>query len=36
LPAFLSANVVKVLVDKFQIAGITDVESDLELLLEKA
>lgn len=29
LPAFLSPNVIKVLVDKFNIGGITDVESDL-------
>ncbi len=31
LPAFLSPNVVKVLVEKFGIAGITDVENDLRL-----
>ena len=30
LPAFLSPNVAKVLVDNFGIGGITDVESDLE------
>jgi len=36
LPAFLSPNVVKVLVEKFQIAGITDVENDLELLFQTA
>jgi len=29
LPAFLSPNVVKVLVEKFYITGITDVENDL-------
>ncbi|MDD3840281.1 MAG: hydroxylamine reductase [Clostridia bacterium] len=30
LPAFLSSNVVNVLVEKFGIAGITDVDSDIE------
>lgn len=34
LPAFLSPNVLKVLVDNFKIAGITDVENDLEILLK--
>ena len=33
LPAFLSPNVAKVLVDNFDIAGITDVDSDLKILL---
>jgi hydroxylamine reductase len=33
LPAFLSPNVVKVLVEKFSIAGITDVENDLKIFL---
>lgn len=33
LPAFLSPNVAKVLVDKFGIAGITTVDEDLELLV---
>ena len=33
LPAFLSPNVVKVLVDSFGIAGITNVEDDIELLM---
>lgn len=33
LPAFLSPNVVNVLVENFGIAGITDVEEDLEELL---
>jgi hydroxylamine reductase len=33
LPAFLSPNVVKVLVEKFGIAGITDVENDLKTFL---
>ena len=33
LPAFLSPNVVKVLVEKFGIAGITDVENDLKIFL---
>ena len=34
LPAFLSPNVLKVLIDNFKIAGITDVENDLEILLK--
>ena len=33
LPAFLSPNVVNVLVDNFGIAGITTVEEDLEILI---
>lgn len=33
LPAFLSPNVVKVLVDNFGIAGITSVEEDLKILV---
>ena len=33
LPAFLSPNVAKVLVDNFGIAGITTVDEDLELLV---
>ena len=33
LPAFLSPNVAKVLVDNFGIAGITNVEEDLKILL---
>ncbi len=33
LPAFLSPNVVDVLVENFGIAGITDVESDLKIFL---
>ena len=33
LPAFLSPNVVKVLVEKFGIAGITDVQNDLKTFL---
>ena len=33
LPAFLSANVTKVLVDKFNIAGITDADSDVDLFM---
>jgi len=33
LPAFLSPNVIKVLVEKFSIAGITDVENDLKIFL---
>ena len=32
LPAFLSPNVAKVLVENFGIGGITDVESDLSLI----
>ena len=35
LPAFLSPNVANVLVNSFGIGGITDVESDLEMFLEK-
>lgn len=35
LPAFLSPNVVKVLVDKFGIAGITDVENNLKIFLRE-
>lgn len=34
LPAFLSKNVAKVLVDNFGIAGITDVEHDMKLFFE--
>lgn len=34
LPAFLSPNVAKVLVDSFQIAGIETVESDMELFFQ--
>ncbi len=34
LPAFMSPNVVKVLVENFGIGGIQDVESDLKLFLE--
>ncbi|OAA84248.1 hydroxylamine reductase [Clostridium ljungdahlii] len=34
LPAFLSANVAKVLVDNFGISGITDVENDIKKLME--
>ena len=34
LPAFLSPNVVKVLVEKFSIAGITDVQNDLKIFLD--
>lgn len=34
LPAFLSPNVLNVLVENFKIAGITDVENDLEILLK--
>jgi hydroxylamine reductase len=33
LPAFLSPNVIKVLVEKFSIAGITDVQNDLKIFL---
>ncbi len=33
LPAFLSSNVVKVLVDKFNIGGITEVEEDIKMFL---
>jgi hydroxylamine reductase len=35
LPAFLSPNVAKVLVDKFGIAGITNVEDDMRMFLEQ-
>ena len=35
LPAFLSPNVAKVLVDNFDIAGITTVEEDMELFFDK-
>ncbi|WP_446898925.1 hydroxylamine reductase [Clostridium sp. LBM24168] len=35
LPAFLSANVVKVLVENFGISGIGSVEDDIELFFEK-
>lgn len=34
LPAFLSSNVAKVLVENFGIAGITTVEEDLKILIE--
>ena len=33
LPAFLSPNVAKVLVDNFGIAGITTVDEDLKILM---
>ena len=33
LPAFLSPNVVKVLVDKFGIAGIGEVEDDINMFM---
>ena len=33
LPAFLSPNIIKVLVENFGIAGITDVENDLKIFL---
>jgi hydroxylamine reductase len=33
LPAFLSPNVTKVLVDNFGIAGITNVDDDLKILV---
>ena len=33
LPAFLSPNVAKILVDTFGIAGITTVEDDMKLLI---
>ena len=36
LPAFLSPNVAKVLVENFGIAGIGSVEDDLELFFGKA
>ena len=35
LPAFLSPNVVKVLVDNFGIAGISTVEDDIELFMSE-
>lgn len=35
LPAFLSPAVLKVLVEKFHIAGITTVEEDMKLFLNK-
>lgn len=35
LPAFLSPNVVKVLIENFGIAGITDVDTDLEIFFGK-
>ena len=35
LPAFLSPNVVNVLIEKFGIAGITDVDTDLEIFFGK-
>ena len=35
LPAFLSPNVVNVLIENFGIAGITDVDTDLEIFLVK-
>lgn len=35
LPAFLSPNVAKVLVDNFGIAGIGSVDEDMELFLGK-
>lgn len=34
LPAFLSPNVVNVLIENFGIAGITDVENDIKILFE--
>ena len=34
LPAFLSPNVAKVLVENFGIAGITDVDSDMKIFLD--
>ncbi|HCX73378.1 MAG TPA: hydroxylamine reductase, partial [Candidatus Cloacimonas sp.] len=33
LPAFLSPNVTKVLVEKFNIAGISDVEEDMKEMI---
>ena len=36
LPAFLSPNVAKVLVENFGIAGIGTVDDDLKLLIGKA
>src|ERR1019366_6309757 len=35
LPGFLSPNVMKVLVDSFGIAGITDVDDDIELFMSQ-
>ena len=35
LPAFLSPNVINVLVDKFKISGITNVEDDIKNLINK-
>ena len=35
LPAFLSPNVAKVLIENFGIAGITDVDTDLEIFFGK-
>lgn len=35
LPAFLSPNVAKVLIENFDIAGITDVDTDLEIFFGK-
>lgn len=35
LPAFLSKNVVQVLIDNFQISGITDVENDMQIFLSE-
>ena len=35
LPAFLSPNVAKVLIENFGIAGITDVDTDLEIFFDK-
>ena len=36
LPAFLSPNVAKVLVDNFGIAGITTVDQDMEIFFGKS
>lgn len=36
LPAFLSPNVIKVLVENFGIGGITNVEDDLKMFMEEA
>ncbi|SDK74667.1 hydroxylamine reductase [Natronincola ferrireducens] len=36
LPAFLSPNVAKVLVDNFGIGGVTDVESDIKMFMGEA
>jgi len=33
LPAFLSANIAKVLVEKFGIGGITNVEDDIKMFM---